>query len=730
MTAGAVNEAGTILRKQIVAMAAHRLEVDEADIELASSRASVRDDPEKSVSFADLAYRSYYEPAQLPPGMAATLEATARFTSQAMIHWANATHACTCEVDVETGHVTLTRYIVSEDVGPMINPNVVEGQIAGGTVQGIGGALLENMVYDDDGNPLSSTFVDYLLPTATEVPPIEYGHVEIPGPGVGGYKGCGEGGAIGSTPAVINAINDALAPLGVTLTRLPASPAAIVELIEQAKHGAPERTTNRGAEQRISSRGARGQDMGGAHRRRARRARAFPAPSCCPSTATSSPARSRSRSARSRCPTRVMRRSRRRTRPRSAWCIKASGKETRGSGNAAALVTAQLKDEGDATHVVITTDLTISGKAAQFGRGVLADVSANLIGQFAKNLEAELLGGAAPSAAATSSAGHGQPQRPRRDAGDSVDLLKVVAVPMAKRYCAGGRRGRRGRGGRLPARAGASAAHPAAELADELQAALARLLAHESRPRSPTTAPTPSPRRLQMLGEFGDDAKILAGGQSLVPMLAMRLTHFENLVDISRVDELKDIELRDDELVVGAGTPHALVGMDDEVADSVPLLTLSTPYIGHFQIRTRGTLGGAIAHADPAAEYAAVALALDATMEAASSRGRREIPAAEFFTGLWETSLAARRDPHRGAVPGVGRPVAASRSRSSPAGTAISPSRAPRSRSSSTATTGWPAAASDCSASARRRCAAPRPRTPSSASPPTPSPQRRSAGSR
>ncbi len=145
----------------------------------------------------------------------------------------------------------------------------------------------------------------------------------------------------------------------------------------------------------------------------------------------------------------------------------------------------------------------------------------------------------------------------------------------------------------------------------------------------------------QMLGEFGDDAKILAGGQSLVPMLAMRLTYFENLIDISRVDELKNIERRDDELVVAAGTPHALVGMDDEVAESVPLLTLSTPHIGHFQIRTRGTLGGAIAHADPAAEYAAVALALDATMEATSSRGRREIPAAEFFTGLWETSLAA-----------------------------------------------------------------------------------------
>ncbi|MCV7366333.1 xanthine dehydrogenase family protein molybdopterin-binding subunit [Mycolicibacterium duvalii] len=237
MTAGAVNEAAAILRTQILAIAANLLGADADDLELRGSRATVRTDPDRSVSFADIAYRSYYEPAMLA-GTSPTLEATARFNSEAMIHWANATHACTCEVDIKTGHVTLTRYIVSEDVGPMINPNVVEGQIAGGTVQGIGGALLEEMNYDDDGNPLSSTFVDYLLPTATEVPAIEYGHVEIPGPGVGGYKGCGEGGAIGSTPAVINAINDALAPLGVTITRLPATPASIVEAIRNSQEQA------------------------------------------------------------------------------------------------------------------------------------------------------------------------------------------------------------------------------------------------------------------------------------------------------------------------------------------------------------------------------------------------------------------------------------------------------------------------------------------------------------
>lgn len=143
----------------------------------------------------------------------------------------------------------------------------------------------------------------------------------------------------------------------------------------------------------------------------------------------------------------------------------------------------------------------------------------------------------------------------------------------------------------------------------------------------------------QLLADLGDEAKLLGGGQSLVPMLALRLAFFEHLVDISRLDELKGIEHDGDALWIGGGTTHATIGADVRVAAAVPLLARVTPHIGHFQIRSRGTIGGSIAHADPAAEYPAVALALDAEMEALGPSGRRRIPAAEFFAGVWETAL-------------------------------------------------------------------------------------------
>ena len=152
-------------------------------------------------------------------------------------------------------------------------------------------------------------------------------------------------------------------------------------------------------------------------------------------------------------------------------------------------------------------------------------------------------------------------------------------------------------------------------------------------------APGTAAEAVALLAEHGDEAKVLAGGQSLVPMLALRLAGFGHLVDVGRIDGLKGIEPRDGVLWIGAGTTEAAIEASAEVASAVPMLSEATPFIGHFQIRSRGTLGGSIAHADPAGEYPAVALALDASMEVVSPTGARTIAARDFFDGLWSTSM-------------------------------------------------------------------------------------------
>ncbi len=143
-----------------------------------------------------------------------------------------------------------------------------------------------------------------------------------------------------------------------------------------------------------------------------------------------------------------------------------------------------------------------------------------------------------------------------------------------------------------------------------------------------------------LLAEHGDDIKPLAGGQSLVPMLALRLTRFDHLVDLNRVAELAGVSSSNGTLTVGATTRQATIERD-ALTPAVPLLARAAPLIGHFQIRNRGTVGGSLAHADPAAELPAVALALDAQMEIATTAGRHTVPASEFFVGTWTTSLEA-----------------------------------------------------------------------------------------
>jgi carbon-monoxide dehydrogenase large subunit len=232
----AARQATIEVRDRMFAIVAHQLEAAVADLEAVDGRVQIVGTPTRGMTIAEIATVAYTLPDSLPPGAPLGLEAQARFTPDTFCTWSNACHMCLVEVDPDTGSVEVLRYVVSEDCGVMINPTVVEGQIAGGVVQGLGGVLYEHLPYDDDGNPLATTFVDYLLPTATEVPIIEYGHIETPSPtNPGGHKGMGEGGAIAAPAAIINAVSDALMPLGAVVRDQPLGPAQIVALIEEAE---------------------------------------------------------------------------------------------------------------------------------------------------------------------------------------------------------------------------------------------------------------------------------------------------------------------------------------------------------------------------------------------------------------------------------------------------------------------------------------------------------------
>jgi carbon-monoxide dehydrogenase large subunit len=236
VSGGAARLASEAVRQKVLSIAGHRMEADPADLTIEASRVVVKGTPSRGMTLQEVATVAYRYAHELPPDLEAGLEATLRFKPNTFPTWSNATHLCVVEVDPGTCLVKVLRYVVSEDCGAMINPNVVDGQISGGVVQGMGGVLLEDFVYDDAGNPVTSTFVDYLLPTTTEVPTIEIGHLEsLATTNPGGFKGLGEGGAIGSHAAVANAVADALSGLGVHVTKTPLGPEDIHQLLTQAR---------------------------------------------------------------------------------------------------------------------------------------------------------------------------------------------------------------------------------------------------------------------------------------------------------------------------------------------------------------------------------------------------------------------------------------------------------------------------------------------------------------
>jgi carbon-monoxide dehydrogenase large subunit len=230
LASGAVIGAVAHIREQVTGLAAHLLEADPADVEVVDGTVAVRGVPASRRPLGDIANVAYRATALLPAGTAPGIEASFDFAIPEG-GWSQATHCCWVEVDPRTGRVAIDRYLVVEDCGALINPTIVEGQIAGGVAQGIGGVLYERAVYDENGQLLTSTLADYLLPTSAEIPPIEIHHLESAPQGALDFRGVGEGGAIGAPAALCNAVADALRPFGAEVLEQHLPPTRILELI-------------------------------------------------------------------------------------------------------------------------------------------------------------------------------------------------------------------------------------------------------------------------------------------------------------------------------------------------------------------------------------------------------------------------------------------------------------------------------------------------------------------
>jgi len=228
--------AANTVREKLIKAASHLLEAAEEDLDLAEGRVFVKGVPGHGKTFAEIASFTNGMPGfALPGGVVPGLEETSYFTPERSTY-ANGAHVAEVEVDIETGAVTILRYCTAHDCGTMINPKMVEGQVIGGVAHGVGNALYEWMRYDDDAQPQTVNFGEYLIPMATDVPRVEQVHMQSPTPlNPLGAKGAGEGGTIPALAAIAAAIEDALAPFGVHIAQAPVTPHYVLALLDAAR---------------------------------------------------------------------------------------------------------------------------------------------------------------------------------------------------------------------------------------------------------------------------------------------------------------------------------------------------------------------------------------------------------------------------------------------------------------------------------------------------------------
>ena len=214
-------------------IAAHQMEANEEDLEFAGGAFAVKGSPDRAMPLAAIAFEAFTAH-NLPDDLEPNLEAQVTYDPP-NFSWPFGTHMCAVEIDTETGQVDVLQYVAVDDCGNKVNPLIVDGQIHGGVIQGLAQALYEEARYDGDGNLQSSTLAEYLVPAASDVPPITLGESITPSPtNPLGVKGVGEAGTIGAAPCVMNAVVDALSGLGVQDIQMPASPLNVWNAIQEA----------------------------------------------------------------------------------------------------------------------------------------------------------------------------------------------------------------------------------------------------------------------------------------------------------------------------------------------------------------------------------------------------------------------------------------------------------------------------------------------------------------
>ncbi|MBX3538924.1 MAG: molybdopterin-dependent oxidoreductase, partial [Chelatococcus sp.] len=243
LAGGAATKSSHVVKAKVLKAAAHLMEVPVEDLE--ASQGVVRSrSSNRTLTFKEIAHAVYAEMGRIPHDQREDLVATQSYDPYFGTA-CSSTHLAMVEIDPETFGVTVKRFVVAEDCGRIINPMIVDGQVHGAVAQGIGAALLEEVVHDDHGQCVTASLADYLAPVASIIPPIGIVHVEAELPDtIGGFRGMGEGGTIGAPAAIANAVSDALSPLGIEIDTLPVTPDRIFRLVEAARAKNPPERTN------------------------------------------------------------------------------------------------------------------------------------------------------------------------------------------------------------------------------------------------------------------------------------------------------------------------------------------------------------------------------------------------------------------------------------------------------------------------------------------------------